>query len=134
MRVVLDTNVLVSALVGHGKPRRLFVKLIEGHEIISSKQMLAELEGVLSRDRFQFTRRQIEEFLVILVRGSTMVTVAEPPEVITEDPDDDMVCATASEGQAEYIVSGERHLLRLKEHKGIRIVAVKEMLEHLRSV
>jgi putative PIN family toxin of toxin-antitoxin system len=134
LRVVLDTNVLVSALVGHGKPRRLLFKLIEEHEIISSKQMLAELEGVLSRDRFKFTRRQIEEFLVILFRGSTMVTVAEPPEAITEDPDDDMVLATASEGQAEYIVSGDRHLLKLGEYQGIKIAAVKEMLELLRSV
>lgn len=133
MRVVLDTNVLVSALVGHGKPRRLLLKLLEGHEIVSSKQMMAELEDVLSRSRFEFTGRQINEFLIIMTRGSYMAKVTEPPEIITEDPDDDIVLATASEGQARYIVSGDRHLLKLKEYRGIKIVAVREMLELLRN-
>ena len=132
MRVILDTNVIVSALVGHGKPRRLLTKLSEGHEIVSSKQMLAELKDVLSRSRFEFTRRQINEFLLIMVRGTTMATVTDFPEIITEDPDDNIVLATASEGQAGYIVSGDKHLLKLKEYRGIKIVAVKEMLELLR--
>ena len=133
MRVILDTNVIVSALVGHGKPRRLLTKLSEGHEIVSSKQMLAELEDVLSRSRFEFTRRQINEFLLIMVRGTTMATVTDFPEIITEDPDDNIVLATASEGQAGYIVSGDKHQLKLKEYRGIKIVAVKEMLELLRN-
>lgn len=133
MCVVLDTNVLVSALVGHGKPRRLLFKLLEGHEVVSSKQMLAELEDVMSRGRFGFTRRQIDEFLSIMARGSTMIQVAECHEVIPEDPDDDVVLATASEGQAGYVVSGDRHLLKLREYRGIKIVAVKEMLELLRN-
>jgi putative PIN family toxin of toxin-antitoxin system len=133
MRVVLDTNVLVSALVGHGKPRRLLFKLLEGHEVVSSKQMLTELEDVLSRERFGFTQRQIDEFLSIMARGFIIVRLAECPEVIPEDPDDDVVLATASEGQAGYVVSGDRHLLKLGQYRGIKIVAVKEMLELLRN-
>lgn len=84
MRVVLDTNVLVSALVGHGKSRRLLTKLFEGHEIVSSKQMLAELEDVLSRRKFGFTRHQLDEFLLIMVRRSIVATVMECAEIITE--------------------------------------------------
>jgi len=133
LRVVLDTNVLVSALVGHGKSRRLLTKLFEGHEIVSSKQMLAELEDVLSRRKFGFTRHQLDEFLLIMVRRSIVATVMECAEIITEDPDDDVVLATALEGEAGYIVSGDKHLLRLKEFKGIKIVTVGETLELLRS-
>jgi putative PIN family toxin of toxin-antitoxin system len=131
MRVVLDTNVLVSALVGHGKPRRLLAKLLEGHEIVSSKQMLIEREDVLSRSRFGFTRRQINKFLSIMVRGSTVATVTECPMIISKDPDDDVVLATALEGRAGYVVSGDRHLLRLKEYKGIMILPVSDMLKRL---
>ena len=131
MRVVLDTNVLVSALIGHGKPRRLLAKLLEGHEIVSSKQMLAELEDVLSRGRFGFTRRQINKFLSIMARGSTLAMAMECPEIISEDPDDDVVLATALEGRAGYVVSGDRHLLKLKEYKGIMIVPVSDMLKKL---
>jgi putative PIN family toxin of toxin-antitoxin system len=131
LRVVLDTNVLVSALVGHGRPRRLLIRLLEEHEIVSSKQMLAELGDVLSRRRIGFTRSQVNDFLLILVRGSTLATIVDCPEIVAEDPDDDMVVATALEGRAEYIVSGDRHLLGLKEFRGIRVVTVGEMLDIL---
>jgi len=133
LRVVLDTNVLVSALVGHGKPRRLLTKLFEGHEIVSSKQMLAELGDVLSRRKFGFTRHQIDEFLLIMVKGSILATIVECPKIIEEDPDDDVVLATALEGRAEFLVSGDKHLLSLREFRGIRIVTVREMLETLRD-
>lgn len=131
MRVVLDTNVLVSALVGHGRSRRLLIRLFEGHEIVSSKQMLAELGDVLSRRKFGFMRRQLNEFLLIMVKRSIVATIMEIPEIVAEDPDDNVVLATALEGEAEYIISGDKHLLRLREYRGIRIVSVREMLEIL---
>ncbi len=54
--VVLDTNVLISALLSHGKPRSLVNKLFEGHVIVTSTQMLAEQEDVLSRAKFRAVR------------------------------------------------------------------------------
>jgi len=131
--VVLDTNVIISALVGHGKSRHLLTKLFEKYEIVSSKQMLAELGDVLSRRKFGFTRNQINEFLLMMIRGSIAATVTECPEIIVEDPDDDVVLATALEGGADFIVSGDKHLLSLREFRGIRIVTVREMLEILRE-
>lgn len=50
--VVVDTNVLISALIDHGKPRRLVSKLLERHTMVSSTQILAELADVLSREKF----------------------------------------------------------------------------------
>ena len=131
--MVLDTNVIISALVGHGKSRHLLTKLFEKYEIVSSKQMLAELGDVLSRRKFGFTRHQINEFLLMMVRGSIAATVTECPEIIVEDPDDDVVLATALEGGADSIVSGDKLLLSLREFRGIRIVTVREMLEILRE-
>jgi len=131
MRVVLDTNVLVSALVGHGRPRRLLIELLEGHGVVSSAQMLGELGDVLSRSRLGFPKGQVDDFLLILVRGSVMATPVDCPGVIAEDPDDDVVIATALGGGAQYIVSGDRHLLGLREFRGIRVVSVREMLDIL---
>jgi predicted nucleic acid-binding protein len=51
--------------------------------------------------------------------------------IISKDPDDDVVLATALEGRAGYVVSGDRHLLRLKEYKGIMILPVSDMLKRL---
>ena len=129
MRVVLDSNVLVSALVGHSLPRRLLFQLLKGHVILSSIQMLAELEEVLSRKKFELTRNQVEEYLKLVINGTHLINVTVCPEVVLEDPDDDIILATASEGDADYIVTGDKHLLRLEKHQMTKIVTVKEMLE-----
>ena len=131
MRIVLDTNVLISALIGHGKPRRLLIRLFREHEPVSSRQMLAVLEDVLSRRKFGLTRSRVDEFLSILVKRFIVSEVEKIPEVISEDPDDDVVLATALAGGADYIVTGDGHLLGLREYQGIRIVRVGEMLKAL---
>ncbi|MGI0083619.1 MAG: putative toxin-antitoxin system toxin component, PIN family [Nitrososphaerales archaeon] len=129
--VVIDTNVLVSALIGHGRPRRLVTKLFEEHTIVSSKEMLAELADVLSREKFADVRSsQVDEFLSILLGKSVLVTIREPLKVDARDPDDDMVLSAACEGKAQYIVSGDNHLLNLK-HFRVKIITVREMLEIL---
>lgn len=132
VRVVVDTNVLVSALVGHGKPRRLVLKLLGKHTVILSREMLAELADVLARDRFMIKDSQLERYLSGLVRKSEIVTISTRFKMISEDPDDDTVLNTAYSGKANYIVTGDRHLLALREFKGIEIVKVTHMLEILR--
>jgi putative PIN family toxin of toxin-antitoxin system len=66
VRVVVDTNVLVSALINRGKPRRLVLKLLEDHTVILSRQMLAELADVLTRDKFIVKSSQVDRFLASL--------------------------------------------------------------------
>jgi putative PIN family toxin of toxin-antitoxin system len=131
---VVDTNVLISALIGHGKFKRLLIKLFRGRTIVPSTQMLAELADVLSRKKFAEVKgSQVNQFLSILTTGTVLVTIKRLLEIVAEDPDDNMVLSTAYEGGAEYIVSGDKHLLDLKDFKGIRIVTVNEMLELLHS-
>ena len=132
--VVVDTNVLVSALVGHGNPRRLVLTLLRDHTIVSSTPLLAELADVLTRDKFaEIKTYQINSFLAILVEKPKLVSIKEPLKIMVEDPDD-LVPATAHEGKARYIVSGDRHLLKMKVFKGIEVVAVKRMLELLKDL
>jgi putative PIN family toxin of toxin-antitoxin system len=127
--VVVDTNVLVSALLRGGKPRKLLVRLLEDHSVVVSPQMLAELVDVLSRTKFRLMRRsQIDRFVSVLVEESVILTVKFHVEVIRQDPDDDIVLATAYDGNAQYIVTGDKHLLALAQFEGIRIVTVNEML------
>lgn len=131
VRAVVDTNVLVSALINRGKPRTLVLRLLEGHSIILSSEMLAELADVMSRDKFKAIKKsRVETFESVLIRGSAIVKPLKMFEgVIVEDPDDEMVLSVAYAGNAEYIVTGDRHLLNLGEFKGIRILKVSEMLE-----
>ncbi len=128
----MDANVLISALVGHGKPRRLLTELLERHQIVSSPPMLAEFVEVMSREKFaEVDRSRLASFLSILVRRTTIVSVKHTRRVIAQDPEDDMVLSTALKGNASYIVSGDEHLLDLKRFKGVKIVTVDEMLETL---
>ena len=132
LHVVVDTNVLVSALIAGGKPRRLVLKLLEEHRVTLSRQILAELADVLARDKFNVKSAQIDRFLASLVGKSKIVSAASHFKVVSEDPDDDIVLNTAYDGKADYIVTGDNHLLALKEFKMTKIVKVTEMLEILR--
>ncbi len=132
--VVLDTNVLISALIGHGKPRSLVLRLLEEETVVSSMEMLAELADVLSRGKFTEVKSlQVNSFLSTFARKAVIVTLKRRFKIVEEDPDDDIVLSTAYAGVARYIVSGDKHLLKLKEFRGIEIVTVKEMLELLRN-
>jgi uncharacterized protein len=128
LRIVLDTNVLISALLRQGGPRRLLLLLSREHEIVSSVQMLAELEDVLHRDKFQLNDDQITDYLSLIISGSTVMNVADYPEVIRVDPDDDVVLASALEGEADYIVTGDKHLLLIREYCKMKIITVKQIL------
>ncbi len=133
MRIVVDTNVLVSALIGHGKPRQLLVELLERHEVVTSRQMLAELADVLSREKFvEVDKSHVNTFLSALASKAILVTIRHHFDTISEDPDDDIVLSTAYDGKATYIVSGDRHLLDLRKFRGVEIVGVKEMFQLLK--
>ena len=123
---------MISALVGHGKPRRLLTELLKRHQIVSSPPMLAEFVEVMSREKFaEVGRSRLASFLSILVRRTTIVSVKHTRRVIAQDPEDDMVLSTALKGNASCIVSGDEHLLDLKRFKGVKVVTVDAMLETL---
>ena len=130
-RVVIDTNVLVSALINEGKPRRLVLELLEKHTVILSRLMLAELADVVSRDKFSVTGSQVDRFVSSLIRMSKVVPDNVRFKVVLEDPEDDVVINTAYSGQAEFIVTGDHRLLVLGQFKKIKIVTVNQMQDTL---
>ena len=131
-RVAVDTNVLVSALIKKGKPLELLGRLLDKHTLVFSSQMLAELADVLSRDKFAITDAQVERFISLLLKKSTVVSLSGNLAVILEGPDDNTVLLTAVNGKADFIVSGDKHLLKLRKFEDIEIVTVSQMLAILR--
>lgn len=129
VRVVVDTNVLVSALTHNGKSRKLVLKLLSAHTVILSRQMLAELADVLARGKFSITSSQIDRFLSTLVGICKIVQDNRRFKVVSEDPDDDMLLNAAHAGKVDYVVTGDKHLLVLARFKKTRIVTVNQMLE-----
>ncbi len=131
MRWVLDTNVVVSGLLWNGAPAQLIeAARADEVELFTSRVLLAELTRILRRAKFDKAIAASGMSLDVLVLGyadiATLVTPEAIPATVLNDPDDDHVLACALAAKADYLVSGDRHLLDLKEHQGIRIVTVAE--------
>ena len=133
MRLVLDTNTAISGLLWHGTPGKLIdAAHAKSATLCTSAVLLAELHGVLAREKFanQLKTRGLNAIEVF--DGYAALTAIVVPAIIlptiVNDPSDDAVLACALGAKAELIVSGDRHLLDLKEHQGIRIVAAAEAL------
>ncbi len=124
MKVVFDTNILISGMGWSGRERKLLLLAVsEEYELVISDKILKELVGVLQREKFShLDSKKIFRFLDLLTRVTTVVIPDDHYEIIKEDPDDNMVIDCALEAKAEYIVSGDHHLLDLKEFKGVQIV------------
>lgn len=135
MKVVLDTNVLVSALIKAGKPRELFNKLAKNQQICLSRAILEEFLDVIEDPKLtKYTSEQdVAAFLNTLGKAVRIVKVKSKFEAVKEDPDDDIIIRAAYDGKADFIVSGDSHLLALKEFRGIGILTVDEMLNVLNS-
>ena len=129
VRIVLDTNILISGLLYSGKPRKLIDLAINGRiEVVSSWEMIGELREVLARDKFGLSKTEQLEMVNFIISMSRMVVLKSRFKIV-KDPDDDMVANTAYDGKVAYIVSGDKHLLELKKFSGIRIVKASEMLK-----
>jgi putative PIN family toxin of toxin-antitoxin system len=130
MKIVLDTNVLVSALIKEGKPRQLLFKIIKSrHQLITSMKILEELAVVTDEPKIRtyVSEEDVADFLRDIAMASKMVEVKSSLKVIKEDPDDNTILNTAVDAKASYIVSGDQHLLDLKRYRRARIVSVEEM-------
>lgn len=131
LRVVLDTNVIISAIIRDGKPRKLFKMGIDNnYQILMSNQMLDELSEVLHRSKFKMTEEEITRVISALKHAGKQVNVRSNFTAI-RDPDDNIVINTAYDGKADYIVSGDPDLTDFKSFQGIKIVSVSEMLKVL---
>jgi len=135
VRVVLDTNILIGALITTGTPPdRLYRAWLRGEmELVTSAAQLAELAEVLARPRLQkYLDADEAEAIVGNMRARALVLEAPPDVDLSPDPKDNPILAAAIAGKADLIVSGDkRHMLALGEVEGIAIVTARDALDRL---
>ena len=129
MRVVLDTNILISAFIFPGGPPEAAYRLVlEGRvELVTSRPLLVELGRVLT-EKFGWDSSRADEVVAQVARLGQVVRPTETVSEIAADPSDDRVLEAASEGGAEVIISGDRHLLRLGTWRAVRIEPAAKFL------
>ena len=131
MRVVPDTNVIVSAIVFGGPPGRLVELAAEGHlQLILSPPLIEELRKVL-RGKFGFSDAAAYQAEALFRRISMVVEPQREIATIREDPEDNRVLEAAHAGDADIIVSGDRHLLSLKRFGTTAIMNPRELLNRI---
>lgn len=121
MRAVLDSNVLVSALISpSGPPREIVTAWAQRRfELMASPALLTELRDVLDRPKFRrwVSTATAGEFVDGLADGALVIDDPAPQPGLSPDPDDDYLLTLARAGAADYLVSGDRHLLGLTDPK-----------------
>ena len=122
--VVVDTNVIVSALLFGGTPGRLIDLWKEGRiQLFVCKEIIDEIMRVLTYPRFQLSEKEISYLIYDeILPYSEIVDIPSGPVIISRDPSDDKFIRCAESAGADVIVSGDRHLLSLKEHRDIKIL------------
>ena len=129
--VVIDTNVVISALLFGGTPGRL-VPLWESGAIVpyASRPIIEEYLRVLTYPKFQLTEKEIEFLLYQeILPFFQHQTVMSDSAIVADDPSDDIFLHCAEAAGVNWVLSGDRHLLSLKRHGNIRILPVSRFLQ-----
>ena len=130
--VVLDTNVVVSAILWGGAPRKLLDLSDTGHiALFTSVELLRELTGILSRNKFAEKIAVSGQTIDQIVDGYaafTQIVRPVPTSRIAPDPDDDFVIGTALAAHAEMIVTGDGPFLSLGRWQDVDVITVREAL------
>ncbi len=138
-KVVLDTNQIISSvIVRHGPSAKLF-EAWRKHQyfLMISKEIIEEVKRVFRYPRivqkYHLSQENIDAVLDLLEREAVVVSVPFEVNIIKADPDDNKILACAVASGADYIVSGDQHLLDLRKYQNVSIVRAKEFLEILSS-
>ncbi len=131
MKIVLDANVIVAAFATHGLCSETFSHCLSEHEIITSQFIIDEVARSLEKD-FGIPKKKTEGHRQFLASEAKVVTPLNVPSDVCRDPKDLKILGTAWADKADIILTGDKHLLELKEFKGIAILTVRKFWEKLK--
>jgi len=129
IKAVLDTNILISAVFWKGPPYRILEKGIQGNYLIVTSPLI--LEEVKSRliSKFKFPEEDTLSFIETILFNSEIVEPKIRINIVKKDPSDNKIIECALTAEADFVVTGDKHLLDLQEYHGIKIIKPAQFLK-----
>ena len=133
MKIVLDTNVLVSGIFFSGPPADILLAWSRGKfRLVLSPEILDEYTRVSTELADKFPDIDVRRILDLVVVRSEVCSPAALPQQVCEDPHDDKFFAAALDSRAKIIISGDKHLLRISGYQGVSVLTPRQFLaQHL---
>lgn len=128
MKLVLDSNVLIAAFISRGLCSEILEACLKKHEIVLSNAIVGEVRKKLTQ-KFHLPPADVEEYLHVLSLHADWVQPPQLDRLVSRDPQDDAVLATALSGKVAYLVTGDKDLLVLKKFGRIQIVSPRDFWE-----
>ena len=130
IRVVLDTNVTISAIIFGGKPKTVLEAAIKGEvRLCISEEILNELNQVLKSPKFSFPLEIIQSIVNELLLISDLIVPSRKIIAIESDPADNMILECDADANVDYIVTGDSHLLKLGSFENIEIITSARFID-----
>ncbi len=130
MRVLLDSNVIVSAVATRGLSADIFRAVLADHELVTSSKVLQEVERIL-HSKFSVPDNLISEYLELIRQDAIFAEAEEVPAVKLKDADDMEIIGAATSGKADVMVTGDREVLEIKRLRRLRIISPRAFWEEL---
>ena len=130
MRVVIDTNVLMSAVFFGGIPGRILGAWRTGHiDLVISPEIVDEYVQVGERLKRRYPGADVQALIELIIQNAKIVPSSLLPESICEDPEDDKFLACALEAKAKVVISGDKKLLAVSSYQGIAVVTPRQFVD-----
>ena len=132
IKTVIDTNIFLSGLFFGGKPKKVLDLCLQNKIIgVTSREILLELEEKLV-EKFDFPEEKTAKFLTLITKEFKVVEPQQRIDIV-EDKKDNKIIEAALESNAEYIVTGDKHLLKIQEYSKTIIITPKEFMEAIQK-
>ena len=127
MKIVLDTNIFISGIFWRGSSNKVILNWKEGKfTLIASLGTISEITKVLKDFKIRLPDEMIRDWIGLIVRNSIIVEPKEKISIVKDDPKDNIFIETAVAGNADYIITQDNHLLKLKEFRRVKVITPEE--------
>jgi len=135
MKIILDANIFISSFFWGGNPRSVLDRVIKGTDkLFITKEILDEIESVMGRPKFHIEKEKVAYFINSIEEIGNMVIPKKRINNGSKDKTDNKYIECGIMADADYIISGDDHLLELKEYETIKIVTARDYLDNLTAL